>query len=95
MNSSDYSRIRKLPVNFVSEPSVEFIRKYNTTFDNIKYCGLCSTGTSRIAKAKNNTHGQVNIMMTNDLHVPVTSAALYIVQYIMLVLCMNITKKPQ
>ena len=57
MNSSDYSRIRKLPVNFVSEPSVEFIRKYNTTFDNIKYCGLCSTGTSRIAKAKNNTHG--------------------------------------
>ena len=44
--------------------------------DNIKYCGLCSTSTSRIEKAKYNTHHQRNIMMTDDLHVPVTSAAL-------------------
>ena len=33
----------------------EFIRKYN---DNIKHCGLCSTGTSRMETAKRSTHGQ-------------------------------------
>ena len=33
----------------------------NTINDNFKYCGLCSTGrpyTSRIEKAKYNTHGK-------------------------------------
>ena len=37
----------------------------------------CSTGTTRIEKAKYNTHGQAKYnMMNDDLHVPVTSAAL-------------------
>ena len=41
---------------------------------NIKYCGLRSTGTSRIEQAKYNTHGQYND--DERLHVPVTSAAM-------------------
>ena len=41
---------------------------------NIKYCQLCSTGTSRIETAKYNTHDKRNIIMTDDVHVPVTSA---------------------
>ncbi len=44
--------------------------------DNIKYCQLCSTGTSRIETAKYNTHDKQNIIMTDDLRVPVTNAAL-------------------
>ena len=48
-----------------------FGKQYN---DNIKYCQLGSTGTSRIEKAKYNTHDKRNIIMTDDLHVPVTSA---------------------
>ena len=45
------------------------------TICNIVDCGLRSTGTSRIEQAKYNMDN-TNIMMTNDLHVPVTSAAL-------------------
>ena len=51
----------------------ELIRKNN---DNIKHCGLCSTGASRIETAKYNTHDKRNIIMTDDLHVPVISAEL-------------------
>ena len=51
------------------ELSLSFIRniQYN---DNMEYCGLRSTGTSRIEQAKYNMDNK-NIMMTNDLHVPV------------------------
>ena len=47
---------------------------------NIKYCQLCSTGTSRIETVKYNTHDKRNIIMTDDLHVPVTSAEFSIIQ---------------
>ena len=49
--------------------------------DNIKYCGLCSTGTSRIENAKYNTHDKRNIIMTDDLHVPVTSICTVLPSY--------------
>ena len=67
--------IRKL---FVAYNNVELSLfseiQYN---DNIKYCQFCSTGTSRISTAKYNTHDKRNIIMTDDLHVPITCLDYY------------------
>ena len=66
---------------------LSFIR--NIQYSDNMYCGLRSTGTSRIEQAKYNMDN-TNIMMTNDLHVPVTSAALLFNKKYIQVLCMNI-----
>ena len=59
-------------IYFVHEFEFEFIRKYNTiTILNVVDCV-----PSRIENAKYNTHDKRNIMMTDDSHVPVTSAEL-------------------
>ena len=70
----------------------EFIRKYNTmTILNIVDCGLCSTGTSRIEKAKYMRYGQAKY--NDDGRCTCTRIKCNaLAQYIIQVLCMNITK---
>ena len=48
-----------------------------TINDNSKYCGLGSTGYITQAESDNTIHmNKQNIMMVDDLHVPVTSPEL-------------------
>ena len=44
--------------------------------DNITHCGLCSTDTSGMERAKYNQHGQAKYNDDGRCHVPVTSVAL-------------------
>ena len=63
---------------------VEFIRKYN---DNIMcsiymYCGLFSTGTSRMENAKYNAHGQAKYHIDGRFTLVMCVLVLYVIIFI-------------